>query len=251
MEFVYRTDTGKVRAHNEDHAGIFESNSSLILAVIADGMGGHLAGDVASKMAINLLQDKWEKETALLNTPEKAEEWFQKNIKKINEEIFQYANEHPECQGMGTTLVAVLCSDQFVTVAHIGDSRCYILDQDGFRQITDDHSLVNELVKSGQISKEEAEHHPRKNVLLRALGTEANVTIDTKTFEFERGDCIVLCSDGLTNKVSDLEIKKILSEGQPIENKANQLVELANHYGGEDNISVAIIYNVVNGKDGD
>ena len=242
---------GKVKALNEDHAEVFTSTTSLILAVIADGMGGHLAGDVASRMATSLLQEKWEKETESLNTPEKAEKWFQKNIKSINEEIYQYANEHPECQGMGTNTCAVICSDQFVTVAHIGDSRCYLLNHDGFRQITDDHSLVNELVKSGQISKEDAEHHPRKNVLLRALGTEANVTIDTKTIEFERGDCVVLCSDGLTNKVSDLEIKSILVEDQPIENKANQLVELANHYGGEDNISVAIIYNVVNGKDGD
>ena len=251
MKFVYRTDRGKVRNHNEDHVGIFFNQSNEILAVVADGMGGHLAGDVASKMATDLLKKFWiEKDQ--IESPEAAEHWFKENVYKINEEIFQYANENPECQGMGTTLVASICTEKYITIAHIGDSRGYVLTEDGFRQLTDDHSLVNELVKSGQISKEDAEHHPRKNVLLRALGTELNVSIDTLTIEFEPGDSLLLCSDGLTNKVSDDELLNILQSELNLEEKANQLIHLANEKGGEDNISLAIIVNDLNdGKVGD
>ena len=222
----------------------------MILAVVADGMGGHLAGDVASKMTTDLLQTLWEQDASNLNTPEKAEAWFETNVKHVNQKVFQYANENPECQGMGTTLVAAICSNEFATVAHVGDSRCYILNKNGFRQLTDDHSLVNELVKSGQISKEDAENHPRKNVLLRAIGTESTVSMDTKSVELEIGDTLILCSDGLTNKISDRELEEILRMNNPIAEKADQLILLANEYGGEDNISLAIIYNFADEKVG-
>ena len=172
-------------------------------------------------------------------------------MEEINGEIFRYAKEHPECQGMGTTLVAVLCDGNFATVAHIGDSRCYIINDNGLTQLTDDHSLVNELVKSGQISKEEAVNHPRRNVLLRALGTEPKVTIDTKTVEFENGDFLILCTDGLTNKVSDNEIYNIVASEAELEKKADQLINLANDYGGEDNITSAIIHNIEHEKAGE
>lgn len=251
MKFVYRSDRGKVRNHNEDNVGVFRNQSNQILAVVADGMGGHLAGDVASKMATDLLEKYWQ-QMDKVESPDTAEQWFTEKIKNINEEIFQYAKDHPECQGMGTTLVASICTHGFITVANIGDSRGYILNSEGFRQLTDDHSLVNELVKSGQITKEDAEHHPRKNVLLRALGTEPNVSVDTVTIGFEPGDNLLLCSDGLTNKVSDEELKSMLQSELNLEEKADQLIQLANEKGGEDNITVAIIVNEMNvGKVGD
>lgn len=251
MKAVHQTDRGKVRNHNEDHVGIFTNDSGNILAVVADGMGGHLAGDVASKMTIELIQHAWEHNTSELNAPDKAEEWFQQTIKKINESIYQYADEHSECKGMGTTLVAAICTNRFVSIAHIGDSRGYILNNHGFRQLTDDHSLVNELVKSGQISKEDAEHHPRKNVLLRALGTEPTVMVDTITVDFEQGDYLILCSDGLSNKVSDKEMETILNTDETLEAKADQLIQMANDHGGEDNITLAIVHNIVCEKAGD
>lgn len=251
MKYVYRTDRGKVRNHNEDNGGVYENQSDQILAVVADGMGGHLAGDVASKMTTDLLKEYWQ-QVDKIESPDIAEQWLDEKIKSINEDIFQYAKDNPECQGMGTTVVASICTDQFLTIAHIGDSRGYLLNGDGFRQLTDDHSLVNELVKSGQISKQDAEHHPRKNVLLRALGTEQNVSIDTMTIGFEPGDSLLLCSDGLTNKVTDEELHQMLVSDVSLEYKAEQLINLANEKGGEDNISLAIIVNETKvGKVGD
>ena len=251
MKVVQRTDRGKVRNHNEDHVGIFTNLQGHLLAVVADGMGGHLAGDVASKMTIKLIEDLWDNNAPNKEVPDQMEIWFQQAIQEINGKIYTYANENPECKGMGTTLVAAFCTNKFVSIAHIGDSRCYILNEHGFRQLTDDHSLVNELVKSGQISKEDAEHHPRKNVLLRALGTEPTVTIDTITVDFDKGDYLILCTDGLSNKVSDKEIAEILSKDENLENKADQLIQMANDNGGEDNITLAIIHNSECEKAGD
>ena len=128
-----------------------------------------------------------------------------------------------------------------MTIANIGDSRCYLLNETGFNQVTEDHSLVNELVRTGQISREDAEHHPRKNVLLRALGTEKTVDMDIKTIIFEEGDILLLCSDGLSNKVNEKELSAILTNEDPLEQKASTLISLANENGGEDNITLAIV----------
>ena len=141
--------------------------------------------------------------------------------------MFQHAQNHLECEGMGTTIVAVILTELFSTIAHIGDSRCYILNESGFSQITEDHSLVNELVRTGQISKEDAENHPRKNVLTRALGTEVFVDMDIKTIVFEEGDFLLLCSDGLSNKVHEHEMASTLkSEKAPLRIKPLHLLIL-------------------------
>ena len=240
MEAVFKTDRGKVRQHNEDDGGVF-SNKSGLLMVIADGMGGHRAGDVASKMTIEFLQSSWNK-TEDIPTPAVAEAWLKENIQQVNKLLFDYAATHTECHGMGTTIVAALCTERFTTIANIGDSRCYIYNESGFKQITEDHSLVNELVKSGQISREDAENHPRKNVLLRALGTEEQVESDISTIIFEEGDYLLLCSDGLSNKVGTQEMLHILQRDVSLEEKANELVQKANEAGGEDNISLVLLY---------
>ncbi len=142
---------------------------------------------------------------------------------------------------MGTTIVAAICTEKFATIANIGDSRCYLYNESGFKQVTEDHSLVNELVRTGQISKEDAENHPRKNVLLRALGTEMKVDIDISTVIFEEDDVLLLCSDGLSNKVNEQEMYEIIKNDQPLEEKADSFIDLANHYGGEDNITLVLI----------
>lgn len=134
-----------------------------------------------------------------------------------------------------------ICTDKFSTIANIGDSRCYLYNESGFKQVTEDHSLVNELVRSGQISKEDAENHPRKNVLLRALGTEMQVEMDITTVIFEESDLLLLCSDGLTNKVSEQELEETVTNEQSLEEKANSLIDKANHYGGEDNITLVLV----------
>jgi protein phosphatase len=242
MKSVFLTDRGKVRQHNEDSGGIFFHKNGLALVVVADGMGGHQAGDVASQMAISEIEKQWLlQEPEQLTTPEKTEVWLKEAVANVNTSIYQYAKANEDCQGMGTTIVVVVLNQEFITVGNIGDSRCYILNNNGFAQITDDHSLVYELVRSGQISQEDAEHHPRKNVLMRALGTEAAVTLDIRSLEWEENDILLLCSDGLTNKVSTPDIHECLNDDSELEVKARQLIEKANEAGGEDNISVAIV----------
>lgn len=243
MKSVFSTDRGQIRQQNEDNGGIFRNHNGQILAVVADGMGGHQAGDVASRMSTHLLQEKWE-ETTDIGTPDIAESWFTENVAAINEHLFRHAQQHSECSGMGTTLVAAICTNRFVTIIHIGDSRCYLLNEDGFKQLTEDHTLVNELVKTGEISKEAAEHHPRKNWILKALGTETTIEADVKTITFEHEDLLLLCSDGLTNELSEQQIKDVLSTEQELDEKACNLIRLANEQGGEDNITVAIVQQV-------
>ncbi|WP_110112880.1 Stp1/IreP family PP2C-type Ser/Thr phosphatase [Bacillus sp. CGMCC 1.16541] len=240
MGAVFLTDRGKIRQHNEDSGGVFVNSHGQRLAIVADGMGGHRAGDVASAMAIKKLQLYWENGKEL-TAPDQASTWLREHVIKVNEELFIYSNEHEECKGMGTTLVVAICTHSFCTVGHIGDSRCYLLNEYGFNQITEDYSLVNELVKNGQISKEDAEHHPRKNILVRALGTEKQVMMDVKTIEVEEGDVLLLCSDGLSNKVSEEQLKETLLSGKPLQQKGSHLIDLANELGGEDNITLVLV----------
>lgn len=240
MGAVFMTDRGRVRQHNEDSGGVFYNGDGSRLAVVADGMGGHRAGDVASTMAIKQLQEYWE-QSRQIGTPDEAQQWIMEQVSKINKQLYEHSNHHEECKGMGTTLVAVICTDTFCTIGHIGDSRCYILNENGFSQLTEDHSLVNELVRSGQISKEDAEHHPRKNILLRALGTAEQVAVDVKSIEIEKGDLLLLCSDGLSNKVSDEKLQEILLADSALNEKGERFIHLANELGGEDNITVIIV----------
>ena len=240
MKAVFLSDKGKVRQHNEDSAGVFHNLDGDILAVVADGMGGHRAGDVASSMAIQLFHDYW-KQTYNMNEPRKAEEWLHTKVEMINERIYEYAKQHVECSGMGTTVIVAICTADFVTIGHIGDSRCYIVSDGEISLITEDHSLVNELVRHGEISKEDAEYHPKKNVLLRALGTEETVGLDVKTLVLEENDQLLLCSDGLSNKVAIDDMQRILQLNEQLETKGEHLIQLANDRGGEDNITLVIV----------
>ncbi|MED3552237.1 Stp1/IreP family PP2C-type Ser/Thr phosphatase [Cytobacillus praedii] len=250
MKAVYMTDRGRIRQHNEDNGGVFTNKSGQRLAIVADGMGGHRAGDVASEMALTNLQNVW-RETEEIQTADEAEAWLKTNIENGNTLIYEHSKKVSECEGMGTTMVAAICTDRFTTVANIGDSRCYILNETGFQQLTDDHSLVNELVRTGQISKEDAEHHPMKNVVLRALGTEESVSIDIKTIIFEEGDLLLLCSDGLSNKVTESEMIDMLESETDLNAKASSLIELANNHGGEDNITLVIVEFLDGSNSGD
>ncbi|WP_088069375.1 Stp1/IreP family PP2C-type Ser/Thr phosphatase [Gottfriedia luciferensis] len=240
MQTFFQTDTGKVRGHNEDSVGIFTNDSGIVLAVVADGMGGHLAGEVASMMAINFLEAEW-KNTSNFETPIEAESWLKNIVFQLNTNLLVHSEQNEECKGMGTTLEAIICTPLFFTVAHVGDSRSYLKNSEGFKQITDDHTLVAELVKFGQISREDAELHPRKNVITRALGTEETVNVDIKTLTWEEDDLLILCSDGLSNKISNEQLDEKFNENLPLEIIGNQLIQLANELGGEDNITLAII----------
>ncbi|AUZ26356.1 protein-serine/threonine phosphatase PrpC [Bacillus cabrialesii] len=251
MLTALKTDTGKIRQHNEDDAGIFKGKDEFLLAVVADGMGGHLAGDVASKMAVKAMGEKWTEAETIPAAPAACEEWLIEQILAVNSKIYDHAQAHEECQGMGTTIVCALFTGKTVSVAHIGDSRCYLLQDDDFIQVTEDHSLVNELVRTGEISREDAEHHPRKNVLTKALGTDQSVSIDTRSFDIEPGDKLLLCSDGLTNKVEGTELKDILQSDSAPQEKVNLLVDKANQNGGEDNITAVLLELALHVEEGE
>lgn len=250
MESHFKTDRGKVREVNEDAAGIFYNEATQILAIVADGMGGHQAGEVASELAIAIAKEQWENQDTLL-TPAETEEWVNHLIDKMNRDIYDYALQKEEYEGMGTTAVITISSDEFVTIAHVGDSRCYLFSDNHLKQVTNDHSLVNELVRTGQISETDAEQHPRKNVLIRAIGTEQSTKVDSKTIHWKQHDRLLLCSDGLSNKVSDDELAELLQKMNSIEQLTDELVTLANARGGEDNITVAVIQNTSNTEVGE
>lgn len=250
MNFAFLTDVGQLRPCNEDNGGIFAhpKTNQQLLAVVADGMGGHNAGDVASKMTSELFAESWET-TEPFNHPTEAEQWLVQTIERINANIFAHATKNQDYKGMGTTVVALIATTDFITFAHIGDSRGYLFNERGFVQKTVDHSLVNELVRTGQITDEEAEHHPRKNVLLRALGTEETISVDCSTMIWEKGNYVLLCSDGLSNKINPAEMAEFLSEEAKVEEKVAKLVQTANERGGEDNITVAVIHYTEDGSE--
>lgn len=240
METAFQTDCGKIREHNEDSGGLFYNQKDRLLAVVADGMGGHRAGDVASALALDFMKESWER---IVEDPSEvqAEKWLSEIIQQANSHLLSYAAKHPECEGMGTTVVAALCAPEFAVIAHVGDSRCYLFDEEGLDQVTRDHSLVNELVRRGEITSEEAVGHPQKHVVLQALGTEAEIEPETKTIAWQPGNTILLCSDGLSDSIRDEQIEEALSSEQSMQEKADSMIEEANAAGGIDNITLALV----------
>lgn len=239
MDIYFQTDVGKRRNTNQDYAGVFKNRENITLAVLADGMGGHRAGDVASRQAVKELGAEWE-QTELVDS-EKTAQWLIQKIQGENEAIFKRGQEEEALSGMGTTIVALaLFSEQF-TLANVGDSRAYLLRNRELIQLTEDHSLVNELVKSGQITKEMAVNHPRKNVLTRSVGMPTEVEVDVAIHYCKTGDHLLICSDGLTNMLTDEEISQIIETTATLEEAVNTLIDQANQKGGIDNITAILI----------
>ncbi|KGL40924.1 protein phosphatase [Listeria newyorkensis] len=240
MHAEFRTDRGRIRNHNEDNGGIFENQLGNPLVIVADGMGGHRAGDVASEMAVRLLSEKWQN-VADMKSAAEIDAWFREAIQAVNEQILAHAKQDPTLQGMGTTLVAAVFSNSQIIVANVGDSRGYIMKNGVLEQLTEDHSLVNELLRKGEITKEDAENHPRKNILLRALGIEGNVETDVFILPFQAKDQLLLCSDGLSNMLTEQEIEAVLTSKRTLAEKADIFITKANANGGEDNITVLLL----------
>ncbi|MGX7173411.1 Stp1/IreP family PP2C-type Ser/Thr phosphatase [Enterococcus ratti] len=239
MQIEYQSDVGKRRNTNQDYASVFTNQAGVKLAVLADGMGGHRAGDVASQMAVTNLGAAWE--SLELCNEEKVAQWFIQTIQEENTRIYQRGQERPEYNGMGTTIVAAALSKEQFTIAHVGDSRAYLIREDKIIQLTDDHSLVNELVKSGEISEEMAINHPRKNILTRSVGMPGSVEVDVSTYFWQLKDRLLLCSDGLTNMLSEETIRTIINQEGNLLDKVTELIERANEAGGADNITVLLI----------
>lgn len=242
MEYAYLTDPGKVRDHNEDSVIIVKNHNNEILLAVADGMGGHRGGEIASSIVISNIGKKF-KELGKLGNKEDAILWIKNTISEANVQIYKYTEENPESQGMGTTIVLAVLTDDYLLFGNIGDSSGYVYKDGAIHKITNDHTLVNLLLKSGEITEEEAKDHPRKNVLMKALG--ATTTVEMDIFDVETDvEGIFLCSDGLTNMLDDEQIAKVLNEETTAEEKTNKLIIKANNRGGTDNISVAFLKKV-------
>lgn len=231
------TDIGQRRQLNQDFIYVSETPVGNLpnLFIVADGMGGHKAGDYASVLAV---------ETVV----EDISASFEKNPVKIMEHAVTRANTHLRerasedfsLNGMGTTLVAATCLGRFLQVANVGDSRLYVIG-DEIIQVTEDHSLVEEMVRMGGIGREEARNHPDKNIITRAIGAKDDVEVDFFDWELQTGEMVLLCSDGLTNMVDDETICRILKGGGSLRDRVEKLVQTANLNGGRDNISVIVI----------
>lgn len=242
MIFTVESDIGLKRAVNEDRAAVIERSDNLKLAVLADGMGGHNAGDVASEMAINILRERFTTaEAEQLSTQAQREQWLEQAVSHTNNEIYQYSLQNEGCKGMGTTLIACMLDRTNCTIAHVGDSRLYYFTNDEAQLITRDHSYVNALIDKGAISEEEAENHPNKNVILRALGTEMTIKPDFYELDVLGDSYVLICSDGLSNKLSTSEMAAIITLQKPLIERGKMLVQLANDSGGEDNISLILL----------
>jgi protein phosphatase len=234
LVFAAATDVGRMRKNNED-----SYLSSKPVAAVADGMGGHSAGEVASAIAIEelaALRDRgpWENETAATDDLKQA-------ILRANRRIREMAGRDRKLNGMGTTLVALLEDGDMVHVANVGDSRGYLLRQGELSQVTVDHSLVQELVDDGRLSPEDAERHPQRSVITRALGIDPEVEFDLFTYKLQVGDRLLLCSDGLSDVVEPAQIRNVLLRVRSAQKAARQLVTVANEQGGPDNITVIVV----------
>ena len=240
MIYNYITDPGKVRERNEDSVIVIENLSGEILMCVADGMGGHKDGEVASSIATSHISKRFE-EISSVGNKDDAVNWMQSVITEANVEIFKYVAEHPESTGMGTTVVMAILTDNFLLFGNIGDSSGYVIKNGKLHKVTVDHTLVNLLVKSGELTEEEAKDHPRKNVLMKALGATLNVEADIFNVELNI-DGIMLCSDGLTNMLNDTQISRVLDSESSIEEKLDKLIFKCNNRGGNDNVSIALLY---------
>ena len=232
MDYGYKTDTGRVRELNEDRY-LFINEDDYILLAVADGMGGHNAGDIASQMAI----DEILKYNLKLGFYENTVENIKDCIEKVNEKVYRYGIDNPGCHGMGTTLTLSIIINNNVYFANVGDSRGYIIN-DSIEKITIDHSYVEELVKIGKLTEEEAKSHPNRNQITRAIGTSKNVEIDIFTFDKKDNDIICLCTDGFTNMLSEDEILSEFRSCETLQQAVDKLVSAANADGGSDNITV-------------
>ncbi len=246
IQFAEITDTGRVRDHNEDAIG---SDPDLGLMVLADGMGGYNAGEVASGIAVQIVSELATEGATRENRDDidphsglmRQSIVLRDAVYRANKIIFQTAQSQTHCEGMGTTIVAAMFYDNKVSIAHVGDSRAYRLRGGKFEQLTLDHSLLQELVDRGFYSEEEAQRSTNRNYVTRALGVEPTVEVEVHEYEVQPDDVYLLCSDGLPDMVEDEDIHLTISTfNASLDNVGKQLIELANDHGGRDNVSVQL-----------
>lgn len=240
MEIALRTDIGQKRSDNQDFINQFYNKSGVPLIILADGMGGHRAGNIASELTVTDLGKIWE-ETEFSDLTQ-IRDWMIDGIEKENKKIHELGKEE-SFRGMGTTIEAVSVVDNAVLYAHLGDSRIGLIRDGHYQQLTTDHSLVNELLRAGQITEEEAAVHPQKNIITQSIGQQSPIELDLGVQQLEPGDFILMNSDGLTNMISnDTIVNVLLADDGGVREKAEELVAQANKAGGLDNITVGLLH---------
>jgi PPM family protein phosphatase len=225
-----RTDTGRVRKGNEDSYLVEEP-----LFAVADGMGGHLAGDVASSTAVDVITNR------LSDADAANPETLAQMLREANSAIFSRAEDDNSLHGMGTTCTLLMLDDGRAHIAHVGDSRAYLFRDGSLEQLTEDHTLVGRMVREGRLTEQEAERHPQRSIITRALGVDSEVDVDLSTVNLEDGDRVLICSDGLSSMISNDDIAAVLRKEQDPQTAADRLVDLALDAGGEDNVTVVVL----------
>lgn len=240
MKSFYLTDTGRVRSHNEDSVTIVKNASGEHLMIVADGMGGHRAGEIASSMVVTQIGTRFSN-LSTIGSKMDAVKWLKENVDEVNASILKYGDEHPESMGLGTTVVMALLTKDFLIFVNIGDSSGYVLKNKVLHKITKEHTLVNFLVETGELTPEEAINHPKKNVLMKALGASEKQELDI--FDVDPNvDAILLVTDGLTNMLTMDQVEKVLNDEElKYEDKLIKLIRKCNARGGTDNISIAYL----------
>lgn len=238
FEVGFGTDTGRIRDHNEDRLYV---DKEAGLFIVADGLGGHQAGEVASRVAVETIKDHFDSIPPLSQDCKKIEDAARDAIQAANHEICTRSIFLEELHGMGTTVVLALVKEDRVYVAHVGDSRAYLLRNETLKQLTEDHSVVARMVRAGELDKEEARHHYLRSSLYRALGKDETVDVDTLVYNHQPGDTLLLCSDGLTDMLEDEEIKDNLPGFSSPQKAGDRLIAMANEKGGKDNITVIVV----------
>lgn len=236
MRLGAATDIGKMRKLNEDSYFVYR-NENLLGGMVADGMGGQNAGEVASAMAAKIVKEHIINEFNPDMDYAQIGEMVRIALIEANRSIFSYSKSNPELDGMGTTATLAIIYKNKLIAAHVGDSRIYLINEDGIKQVTKDHSYVQELVLRGEISKEAADSHPAKNYITRAVGSEDILKVDITILDYS-GEIVLLCSDGLSNMLCDEQIEEIIKENEELQAGCEALVSLANKKGGLDNITV-------------
>lgn len=240
MKIVAKTDKGKVRSSNQDAYAVGEFPDEVAWAVVCDGMGGAAGGNIASALAVKVISDKINASYRENMRPSSIKNMLDSALVAANIEVYDMAYAKPELKGMGTTVVCTIVKDGCAYIAHAGDSRAYVFNGSGLIQVTTDHSVVQDLVSKGQITKEEAEHHPNKNLITRAIGVDKNIKIDFDEIDLKDDEILLICTDGLSNYVSDDEMINEVMDGRYYA-FADRLVRKANNNGGGDNITVVAI----------
>ena len=241
MEFWGLSDTGKVRAQNQDVFRIEELDRHTVLAAVCDGMGGAKSGNIASRLAIDVFVDEVVSSYRSSMSQEQLGQLLSNAVKLANFTVYDQARQFEEFSGMGTTLVAALLSGKNATVVNVGDSRCYHITREDIRRVTVDHSLVQMMLERGDLTAEEARHYPGKNLITRAVGTEPTVQCDIFTLRVERGEALLLSSDGLHNEVDDQEILFEVVHGVERDNCCQRLLDIANMRGSPDNVTSVLV----------